>query len=191
MMQLIMRVLVWLMAGTSVLPLEDSRGSALLWQQLNDGRKQRPSPGAQANSLTPDEIAEGWIQLFDGQSKIGWEIEGSVKTSEGALVLGGAKDSAIRTVYKFGGDFEVRFEYRAKSPQTTLDDWAQFKLKMAFACLSIDKDIGPTSSLTDSREWTQGTIKVKYAPDEKTCDCEIAAGLNNRTELAQRAPSMV
>lgn len=33
----------------------------------------RPSP---ANTLTPKEIADGWILLFDGKTTFGWKIEG-------------------------------------------------------------------------------------------------------------------
>jgi len=46
---------------------------------------------AKPNTLTPKEIADGWILLFDGQTTFGWKIDGEAKVQEGVLVLGGSK----------------------------------------------------------------------------------------------------
>ncbi len=43
------------------------------------------------NTLTSQEIADGWILLFDGESTFGWQIEGNAKVENGELILGGAK----------------------------------------------------------------------------------------------------
>ncbi|WP_439626930.1 3-keto-disaccharide hydrolase [Gemmata sp.] len=43
------------------------------------------------NTLTPKEIADGWLLLFDGETTFGWTIEGEVTVKDGWLVLGGTK----------------------------------------------------------------------------------------------------
>jgi hypothetical protein len=164
MMRVLMCVLVSLMAGTSSLPLEDSRGVALLWQQLNDGHRERPSPDAQANRLTPAEIADGWIQLFDGESTSGWKTEGTVETDNYALVVGGVKDSTIRTVEQFGRDFEVRFEYRYKSEVGNV----------VMACITDRQGRGGKSSIESAPQWTPGLMQVRYDPTTKRYCEEIA-----------------
>ena len=49
------------------------------------------------NRLTPKEIADGWILLFDGQTTFGWKIEGEAKVENGVLVLGGSKAAKAET----------------------------------------------------------------------------------------------
>ena len=34
---------------------------------------------AQPNTVTPEEAAQGWVLLFDGESLFGWTPEGSAK----------------------------------------------------------------------------------------------------------------
>ena len=47
------------------------------------------------NSLTPKEIAEGWILLFDGETTLGWHVEGEAKVDKGELVVGGAEAATV------------------------------------------------------------------------------------------------
>jgi hypothetical protein len=56
------------------------------------------------NTLTPKEIAEGWIVLFDGETTFGWKIEGEAQVDKGWLVLGGSKDTtaALTTPFVYG-----------------------------------------------------------------------------------------
>jgi hypothetical protein len=63
------------------------------------------------NALSPAEIAEGWLLLFDGESTFGWKSDGDAKADGGALMVGGDKESSIRTTAEFG-NFLLRFEYR-------------------------------------------------------------------------------
>jgi hypothetical protein len=69
---------------------------------------------AKPNTLTPKEIAEGWILLFDGQTTFGWKTEGEVKAANGFLVLGGAKPSSARATSRFL-DYELYFEFFLKN----------------------------------------------------------------------------
>src|SRR5205807_8298224 len=48
---------------------------------------------AKANTLTPQEIAQGWLLFFDGDSTFGWKISGEAKVANGQLVLGGANET--------------------------------------------------------------------------------------------------
>lgn len=51
--------------------------------------------------LTPKELAEGWLMLFDGESTFGWKVEGDAKVKDGILILGGEKASKITTTSHF------------------------------------------------------------------------------------------
>jgi hypothetical protein len=55
-----------------------------------------------AEKLTPKEIADGWIMLFDGETTFGWKIEGDAKVEKGVLIVGGTKDTTITTTSRFG-----------------------------------------------------------------------------------------
>src|SRR6516162_8260930 len=57
---------------------------------------------AKPNTLTPKEIADGWILLFDGETTFGLAPEGEVEVKNGALVVGGKKESAVWTTTDFG-----------------------------------------------------------------------------------------
>ena len=46
---------------------------------------------AKPNTLTPKEISDGWMLLFDGETTFGWAVAGEAKVKDGALVLGGEK----------------------------------------------------------------------------------------------------
>lgn len=66
---------------------------------------------AKPNTLTPKEIADGWILLFDGETTFGWKAEGDVNVKDGVLLLGGEKKTTVTTSTTFGESFELRFEY--------------------------------------------------------------------------------
>src|SRR5438067_1479823 len=51
--------------------------------------QEKPAP------LTSKETAEGWLQLFDGETSFGWHIDGEVKVEKGSLVLGGKETKAV------------------------------------------------------------------------------------------------
>jgi 3-keto-disaccharide hydrolase len=65
---------------------------------------------AKPNKLTPKEIAEGWILLFDGETTFGWKVEGEAKVEAGMLHLGGGENRAsLTTRVKFAA-FDLRLE---------------------------------------------------------------------------------
>jgi len=59
--------------------------------------------------LTPAQMEEGWICLFDGATTFGWKIEGDGKVADGKLALGGDKATTAETTTGFGG-YELRIE---------------------------------------------------------------------------------
>jgi hypothetical protein len=62
------------------------------------------------NTLTPEEIADGWLLLFDGETTFGWTIDGDAKVAGGALVLGGDK-AVTATATTSLSRFRYMFEY--------------------------------------------------------------------------------
>jgi hypothetical protein len=63
------------------------------------------------NTLTPKEIADGWILLFDGETTLGWEVDaGALKVAHGDLQIGGTKAVQARTSIRFCS-YELRYDY--------------------------------------------------------------------------------
>src|SRR3954453_10226877 len=66
---------------------------------------------AKPNTLTPKEIADGWLLLFDGETTFGWKAEGEVAVKDGALSLGGAKESKVTFTHPmYIGKFTAEWE---------------------------------------------------------------------------------
>lgn len=57
---------------------------------------------AKPNTLTPKEIADGWLLLFDGETTFGWKIDGDVKIEQGVMELGGTQDTTATLTIPFG-----------------------------------------------------------------------------------------
>jgi hypothetical protein len=72
-----------------------------------------PCQGADTrpNTLTPKEIADGWILLFDGESTFGWTIDGDTKVRNGVLVVGGMGAATPSLATRFGTDFQLQFDF--------------------------------------------------------------------------------
>src|SRR5262245_57863516 len=68
------------------------------------------------NTLTPKEVAEGWLLLFDGKTKFGWDVEGEVSADRGLLTVGGPKTSVARFTTQFSS-FELRLECRCEGEE--------------------------------------------------------------------------
>jgi hypothetical protein len=65
------------------------------------------------NKLTPKEIADGWLMLFDGETTWGWTAEGSAKwrVENGVLISDAGEYGWLRSNAPFG-DYILRAEYR-------------------------------------------------------------------------------
>lgn len=66
-------------------------------------------------TLTPQQIAEGWVMLFDGETTFGWVIEGEAKIEGGEWIVGGAKPTVLTSTAHFGA-VQYAFEARAERP---------------------------------------------------------------------------
>lgn len=76
-----------------------------------------PEPvGAPTNALTPSEVAEGWVLLFNGRTTSGWHAWRSDSAAAGWQVLDGALTHStgaedLVTAGKFR-DFDLKFDWR-------------------------------------------------------------------------------
>lgn len=76
----------------------------------------KPKP----NTLTPKEIADGWILLFDGETTFGWGHRPHVAITAGEGALSAAEDAQFGFLSPWG-DFELVFEYRGR-PLLSIQD---------------------------------------------------------------------
>jgi hypothetical protein len=60
------------------------------------------SPIGAAEQLTPEEVADGWLLLFDGETTFGWKTEGDVSVEGGVLHVGGDKPGAVEFTTPLG-----------------------------------------------------------------------------------------
>lgn len=67
-----------------------------------------------SNGLTSEQIAEGWLSLFDGQSLYGWKAESKAnwKVADRTIEVSAGDMGLLRTTSQFG-DFELRLEFKA------------------------------------------------------------------------------
>lgn len=68
------------------------------------------------NTLTAQEVSDGWTLLFDGKTTKGWETEGAAEVHNGLLVLGGDRAAAATSADSFEA-FEFRCDYRFEAGQ--------------------------------------------------------------------------
>jgi hypothetical protein len=81
----------------------------ILWSGAAQAQEAKP------NALTPQQIADGWIMLFDGETDFGWKpLEGTGwHAQDGALAAMGTGRSILATTTVFG-DFELTAEASAE-----------------------------------------------------------------------------
>ena len=70
------------------------------------------------NSLSREEISQGWVLLFDGETTFGWGNHRGAQAvvHEGVLSIAPAEDGWLGTTSEFA-DFVLRLEYRAEGPR--------------------------------------------------------------------------
>lgn len=66
------------------------------------------------NTLTPEEVTQGWLLLFDGQSLFGWAAASQANWSvrDGAIQVSGGETGLLHTTSQFA-DFELLVDFRA------------------------------------------------------------------------------
>ena len=73
---------------------------------------------AAPNQLTADELADGWISLFDGKTLYGWKpvTKANWHVAEGTITVSSGEKGLLRTTSQFG-DFVLKADFRC--PATT------------------------------------------------------------------------
>jgi hypothetical protein len=69
---------------------------------------------AKGGFLSKEEVAQGWLMLFDGETTFGWKTTGDVTVENGELVVGGAKESSIDNTTTFGPG-NLKMEYKLET----------------------------------------------------------------------------
>ena len=71
---------------------------------------------AEPNTLTPDEIADGWILLFDGQTDYGWRAASKAnwKVADGAISVDAGEMGLLHTTSQFA-DYVLKVDFRNPS----------------------------------------------------------------------------
>ncbi|HVU88993.1 MAG TPA: DUF1080 domain-containing protein [Pirellulales bacterium] len=69
---------------------------------------------AAPNTLTPEELDDGWILLFDGETTFGWHAEKKAdwKVADGAITVSSGEPGLLATTSEFA-DYELKLEFRA------------------------------------------------------------------------------
>ena len=69
---------------------------------------------AKENTIGLQDVREGWILLFDGESLTGWtqDLGGKWKVADGALSYDASASTLLRTTVPFA-DYVLRFDFRA------------------------------------------------------------------------------
>src|SRR6188768_3170029 len=89
--------------------------------------QEKPKP----NTLTPKEIADGWILLFDGETTFGWKIDGAAEVKDGTLILGKGKKTTAQFTSNFSDLCELAVAWQGKGTLTGGKLYAEFDLKIA------------------------------------------------------------
>jgi hypothetical protein len=109
-------------------------------------------PKAKPNTLTPKEVADGWILLFDGESTIGWKAPDESKwtVEKGMLSPQGDKPARLVTTTAFA-DYDLSLEYQVK-----LDS----KAELLISCDADGKQGRPVELPFHGNGWTTGGFVV-------------------------------
>lgn len=70
--------------------------------------------GEEHNRLTPEELAEGWISLFDGETLFGWQpaTEANWTVADGAIGVDSGERGLLNTTSEFA-DYVLKVDFRA------------------------------------------------------------------------------
>lgn len=83
---------------------------ALLFALAGPAAAQPKASQPKAASLTPQEVADGWLMLFDGESTFGWKVDGAAEVKDGTLILGKGKKTVAYPTSRFGDVFDYVVE---------------------------------------------------------------------------------
>ena len=121
------------------------------------------APLSSPSALTKDELADGWIRLFDEQTLFGWRATSATnwRVEEDAIVVDSGDQGLLATTTQFA-DFVLRLEFRS-DPETNSGIFLRSSLDpgdVATDCyelsISPDADAFPTGGLVQ-RKRAEGT----------------------------------
>ncbi len=71
-------------------------------------------PAAEPNTLTPEELADGWVLLFDGETTFGWRAATEVnwKVADGTIVATEGENGLLYTTSQFG-NYQLKVDFRS------------------------------------------------------------------------------
>ncbi len=74
----------------------------------------RPVHAAAPNALSTEELADGWVLLFDGETEFGWKraSDANWKISDGAISVSSGKPGLLHTTSEFA-DYVLKVDFRA------------------------------------------------------------------------------
>jgi Domain of Unknown Function (DUF1080) len=132
---------------------------------------------AKPNTLTPKEIAEGWLLLFDGETAFGWNIEGNAKVDGGWLILGGDRETRATTTTSFP-DSEIRFECKG-GPNKVLVQVGTTKDELPVGMSSAKVQLKVQDNIVSEYGWDAGgqnrsAREAKNFKPEKSSNTPVA-----------------
>ncbi len=82
-------------------------------------------PAAEPNTLTAEEIADGWILLFDGQTDYGWQAgsKANWKVADGTISVDAGEMGLLHTTSQFA-DYVLKVDFRSAQTRTAASSCA-------------------------------------------------------------------
>ena len=148
------------------------------------------------NTLTPEELAEGWILLFDGETDFGWKPANKAnwKVADGVISVSEGEQGLFSTTSEFG-DYQLKVDFRA-AKQTNSGIFLRTPLKPtdpATDCyelnIAADDNPFPTGSFV-KRQKTDGghTTGERQSYDVTLRGARFSVRLDGRTVLDYTDP---
>jgi hypothetical protein len=128
---------------------------------------------AKPNPLTPKEIADGWILLFDGETTFGWSASGEA-LADGDLCIGGAKSASVITRTGFGS-LTLRFEYHGSGKDFPMLQFESGSHGVGGFTLQTPKD---------SSAWNQAEFHYVFDPRTKEFESRGECMLSDGTKTS-------
>lgn len=105
---------------------------------------------AKPNTLTPKEVADGWLLLFDGETTFGWIVDGDAKVENGTLVFGGTRPTKAETLMPLFSRAQIYADLRWEGKEAPDFDFCCLHAKApsgeTFHPLSARCEIGASDS---------------------------------------------
>ena len=148
--------------------------------------------GAELNRLTPAELSDGWIQLFDGKTLYGWEpatkadwqvVDGTIKVTSGepGLLVTTSEFSNYRLLVDFRAPKGTNSGIFLRTPAKPTDPAADcYELNIADTSLSPF----PTGSFVKRQKASDYSLNEGWQTFDVTCEAgKTVVKLDGRTVL--------